>query len=99
MRSADRTIDSRQGAAVDMCGPSLWPNSAIDAIERTARDLLREVGIDIRSESVRDLMVEYECIALDGDRIAIPWDVVEKASATAPRTFTLVARDDARSLA
>ena len=33
-----------------------------------------------------------------GERVTIPWEVVEKASAAAPRTFTLVARDDARSL-
>lgn len=76
----------------------LWPESAIDAIEKTTRDLLRGVGIEVRSRAVRDLMIGYGCVALDGERIAIPWEVVAKASAAAPRSFTLVARNDSRSL-
>jgi trimethylamine--corrinoid protein Co-methyltransferase len=83
---------------VDRREVSLWPGSAIDAIERATRDLLSTVGMAVQSEAVRDLMVEYGCTESDGGRVTIPWEVVEKASAAAPRTFTLVARDDARSL-
>jgi trimethylamine---corrinoid protein Co-methyltransferase len=83
---------------VDKRELSLWPESAIDAIERTTRDLLSRVGVNVQSKAVRDLMVGYGCAEAEGERVTIPWDVVEKASAAAPRTFTLVARDDARSL-
>ena len=76
----------------------MWPESVIDAIERTTCELLSEVGIEVQSESVRELMVEYGCIVLDGVRVGIPWNVVERASAALPRSFTLVARNDARSL-
>ena len=77
---------------------SLWPESAIDAIERTTRDLLSSVGINVQSQAVRDLMAEYGCTVVEGERVTIPWKVVEKASAATPRAFTLVARDEARSL-
>ena len=77
---------------------SLWPESAIDAIERATRDLLSTVGVNVQSEVVRDLMVEHGCAEAEGERVTIPWDVVEKASAATPPSFTLVARDEARSL-
>jgi trimethylamine--corrinoid protein Co-methyltransferase len=83
---------------VDARALSLWPDSAIEAIERAARELLSTVGVKVLSEPVRDLMVDSGCRETDGERVTIPWEVVETASATLPRTYTLVARDAARSL-
>ena len=57
---------------------SLWPESAIDAIERATRDLLGKVGVLVRSEAVRDLMVECGCTEFDSERVTIPWEVVER---------------------
>ena len=77
---------------------TLWPESSLAAIEETARRILCEVGVDVQSAAARELLLSAGCTLLPGGRVAVPWDVVERSAAAAPRRFTLAARDDARSL-
>jgi trimethylamine--corrinoid protein Co-methyltransferase len=76
----------------------LWPESALDAIEQMTRRVLGRVGVKVLSPAARDLMTAVGCTLLADDRLAIPWEVVERAAESAPRRFTLAARDEARSL-
>ena len=77
---------------------TLWPEPSLTAIEETARRILREVGVDVQSSSARELLFSAGCDLLPDGRVAVPWDVVERAAEAAPRRFTLAARDDGRSL-
>jgi trimethylamine--corrinoid protein Co-methyltransferase len=78
---------------------NLWPEPSLTAIEETARRILCEVGVDVQSSTARELFLSAGCELLPSGRVAVPWDVVERSAAVAPRRFTLAARDDARSLA
>lgn len=77
---------------------TLWPEPSLAAIEETARRILCEVGVDVQSAAARELLLSAGCTLLPGGRVEVPWDVVERSAAAAPRRFTLAARDDARSL-
>jgi len=75
-----------------------WPEVAIDAIERVTRDVLQRVGIKVLSAEASRLMLAAGCRELGGARLAVPWDAVLDAAASAPTSFTLMARDEAQRL-
>jgi trimethylamine--corrinoid protein Co-methyltransferase len=77
---------------------TVWPDEAIEVMERTTRDLLARVGVKVLSTQARELMIGAGCTALDGERLAIPWEVVKEAGDSLPAVFTLAARDDSHSL-
>ena len=77
---------------------TLWPQTSLAAIEDTARSILTEVGVEVRSAAARDLLLTAGCSLLTDDRVAVPWTVVEQAVESVPTCFTLIARDRARSL-
>ncbi len=62
-----------------------------------AKRILAEIGIEVRGQGLRDLLLaqglELRDTAGDGERILFPPDVVDRALASAPRAFTLFTRD------
>jgi trimethylamine---corrinoid protein Co-methyltransferase len=66
----------------------------ITAILTEAKRILAEVGIEIRGATMRQRLLDCGLrTSADGRRILFPADVVERAIAAAPRSFTLYDRD------
>src|SRR5947207_4182933 len=66
----------------------------IEAIVAEAKRLLADVGMEIRGPELRRRLLD-QGLATDaaGTRILFPPDVVERAIASAPRSFVLYDRD------
>jgi len=61
-----------------------------------AKRILAETGMDIRGKKMRQRLLDHGLKTdSSGERIIFPRDVVEKAIATAPESFTLYDRDGA----
>ena len=81
--------------------PDLWPEAAIDAIHEASVTALERIGVLVESPAAREILVAAGCTpsaAGSGNRILIPRAVVMGAVAACRPRFTLVARDDARSI-
>ncbi len=76
----------------------LWPDEAVEAIHDASLTVLERVGVLVESPQARELLVGAGCPAGTGDRIRMPRAVVMDAVAACRPMFTLVARDDARSI-
>lgn len=70
----------------------------LNAIFKTALDLLEQVGLGGVPPALADLFVKAGAHELAGDRIALPGPLVRSAIAAAPGLFTLHGRDPARSI-
>jgi trimethylamine--corrinoid protein Co-methyltransferase len=73
------------------------PDELITQILAEAKRILAEIGIDVRGGRMRELLLEHGLhmrdTAGDGPRVLFPPQVVERAIATVPRSFTLYTRD------
>ena len=76
----------------------LWPDEAIEAIHETSIAVLEQVGVQVESPAAREILLGAGCTEGDRGRIRMPRSVVGDAVAACPSGFTLVARDDARSI-
>ena len=76
----------------------LWPEEAIDAMHEASLALLERVGVRVESADARDILLGAGCAAGPRDRVLMPRAVVTDAIASCMPRFTLVARDDARSI-
>jgi trimethylamine---corrinoid protein Co-methyltransferase len=66
----------------------------IASIVDEAKRILAEVGMEIRGKELRRRLLEQGLpTSADGARVLFPADVVERAIASAPRSFTLYDRD------
>ena len=66
----------------------------ISSILGEAKRLMAEVGMEIRGEALKERLLDHGLKTdASGDRILFPADVVDKAIADAPSTFTLHDRD------
>jgi trimethylamine--corrinoid protein Co-methyltransferase len=77
----------------------LWPDEAIEAIHETSVALLEDVGVQVESPAARDLLLRAGCAEGSRGRVRMPRGVVEDAVAACRPSFTLAARDDAKSVA
>ena len=76
----------------------LWPEEAIDAMHEASLALLERVGVRVESADAREILLGAGCAAGPRDRVLMPRAVVTDAIASCMSRFTLVARDDARSI-
>jgi trimethylamine--corrinoid protein Co-methyltransferase len=65
----------------------------IEQIIDEAKRVLAEVGMEIRGPEMRSRLIDAGLPTTDSGRVLFPRDVVERAIATAPRSFTLYDRD------
>jgi trimethylamine--corrinoid protein Co-methyltransferase len=69
-------------------------NDLIGKILDEAKRIMAETGMEIRGESMRQRMLDHGLKTIDGGmRVLFPADVVDKAIADAPESFTLYNRD------
>jgi trimethylamine--corrinoid protein Co-methyltransferase len=71
----------------------LLDDTLIERILTEAKRILAEVGMEVRGAEMRRRLLEAGLPAADGGRILFPPDVVERAIATTPKSFTLYDRD------
>ncbi len=72
-------------------------NEGLAIIEANAERVLAEVGIEVRDHPrAKELFAAAGC-AIDGDRVRFPEGLARSLCATAPHTFTQLARNPARS--
>jgi trimethylamine--corrinoid protein Co-methyltransferase len=76
----------------------LWPDEAIEAIHEASLEVLGRVGVLVESPEAREILVAAGCPEGDRGRVRLPRGVVADAVAACAPAFTLVARDDARSI-
>ena len=79
----------------------LWPDEAINAIHEASLTVLARIGILVESPAAREILLAAGCTAStsgNGNRVLMPAAVVMDAVAACRPRFTLVARDDARSI-
>jgi len=79
-------------------GRDLWPEEAIEAIHEASLAVLGRVGVLVESPAAREILLRAGCAPGTGDRVLLPRAVVMDAVAACMPRFTLVARDDARSI-
>ena len=70
----------------------LLTDEQLERIHAASLEILREPGVRITTEEARALLLGAGCRATDDDLVSIPADVVERAIAAAPETFTLFDR-------
>jgi trimethylamine--corrinoid protein Co-methyltransferase len=76
----------------------IWPEEALEAMHAAALEVLAIAGVRVDSPRVRELLLGAGCLPGPVDRVLIPAGVAADALAACPADFTLVARDEARSL-
>ncbi len=76
----------------------LWPDEAIEAIHETSLSVLERLGAQVESPAAREILLAGGCTEGPSGRILMPRGVVADAVAACPPRFTLVARDEARSI-
>ncbi len=76
----------------------LWPDEAIEAIHQTSLGVLERVGVEVESPAAREVLLRAGCTAGIRGRIRMPPAIVADAVAACRPQFTLVARDDKRSI-
>jgi trimethylamine--corrinoid protein Co-methyltransferase len=77
----------------------LWPEEAIEAIHEASLAVLERAGVAVDSPAARELLLAAGCTEGSRGRVRLPRGVVADAVAACRPQFTLVARDDARSIA
>ena len=66
----------------------------IAAILVEAKKILAEIGLEIRGAGMRQRLLDHGMkMSADGVRVLFSHDVVERAIASAPKSFTLYNRD------
>ena len=73
---------------------SYLSESEREQIHRESLHILAEVGVQFRSATARQILTRHGCKA-DGEIIRIPAELVRQALQTAPKSFTLGARNPA----
>jgi trimethylamine--corrinoid protein Co-methyltransferase len=68
----------------------------VEAIVAEAKRLLAEVGMEVRGAALRERLLDHGLPTSADGRILFPPDVVERAIASAPRSFVLYDRDGNR---
>ena len=76
----------------------LWPDEAIEAMARAARDVLARVGVRVDSERAVEALATAGCAPGSAGRVLVPAAAVEHALASVPADVTLLARDPDRSV-
>ncbi len=76
----------------------LWPDEAIEAMSRAAREILARVGVKVDSSDAVRALEAAGCAPGQAGRVLMPAAVVERALAAVPPAFTLLARDPAGAL-
>lgn len=76
----------------------LWPDDAIEAIHEASLVVLERIGVLVESPEARDVLVAAGCTEGARGRINMPRSVVMDAVGACRPRFTLVARDEARSI-
>ena len=73
---------------------SVLSDDLIGKILDEAKRIMAETGMEIRGENMRQRMLDHGLKTVDGGmRVLFPADVVDKAIADAPKSFTLYNRD------
>ena len=76
----------------------LWPDEAIDAMAGAAREMLARVGVRVDSERAVAALMAAGCAPGAAGRVLLPAAVIDRALASVPGEFTLLARDPAKSV-
>ena len=76
----------------------LWPDEAIEAMCRAARDILARVGVRVDSARATVALEAAGCAPGVAGRVLVPAAVVDAALAALPVEFSLLARDAALSV-
>lgn len=76
----------------------LWPPEAIDAIHGASVAVLERVGVKVESEEARAILRQTGGRDAANGRMTLPEGAVDAAVEACAKAFTLVARDDARSI-
>ena len=70
----------------------LLTQEQVERIHQASLEILEEVGLKVRYEPAREVFARHGC-SVDGERVKLPRDVVEKYRKMAPPTFTFHGRD------
>lgn len=70
----------------------LLTQEQVERIHQASLEILEEVGLKVRYEPAREVFAKHGC-SVDGERVKLPRDVVEKYRKMAPPTFTFHGRD------
>src|SRR5258706_15321268 len=70
----------------------LLTQEQVERIHEASLEILEEVGLKVRYEPAREIFAKHGC-AVDGERVKLPREVVEKYRKLAPPSFTFHARD------
>lgn len=70
----------------------LLTQEQIQKIHEASLEILQEVGLKVRYAPAREVFAAHGC-SVDGERVKLPRDVVEKYRKMAPPTFTFHGRD------
>lgn len=70
----------------------LLTQQQVERIHQASLEILEEVGLKVRYEPAREVFAKHGC-SVDGERVKLPRDVVEKYRKMAPPTFSFHGRD------
>jgi trimethylamine--corrinoid protein Co-methyltransferase len=70
----------------------LLTQEQVERIHEAALEILQEVGLKVRYEPAREVFAKHGC-SVEGERVKLPRDVVEKYRKMAPPKFTFHGRD------
>ena len=70
----------------------LLTQEQVERIHQASLEILEEVGLKVRYEPAREVFAKHGC-SVDGERVKLPREVVEKYRKMAPPTFTFHGRD------
>lgn len=76
-----------------------WPETTLDAVHEAVVRLLDEVGVRVDSVTARQVLIVAGGRELGAGRVGLPWPVVQSALQALPGSFTMAARDAAKSVA
>lgn len=76
----------------------LWPDEAIEAIHEASLAVLERAGVHVESPAAREVLLAAGGVEAGSGRIGLPRQVVLDAVAACRPSFTLAARDAARSI-
>ena len=76
----------------------LWPDEAIEAMAGAAREILARVGVRVDSERAVAALTAAGGAPGSAGRVLLPAAAVDRALASVPGEFTLLARDPAKSV-
>ena len=70
----------------------LLTQEQVERVHAASLEILEEVGLKVRYEPAREVFAKHGC-SVDGERVKLPRDMVEKYRKMAPPKFTFYARD------